>query len=391
MAGPSSFSFNLPIAGGKYRLDKQIGSGAYGKIYLGTNVITGERVAIKLESVHSKHPQLEYEAEVYKILSPAPAKMSVPTLHYFGTGYNYHALVIDLLGPSLDYLFQRCDRKFSLKTVLMLADQLLHHVEYIHSCGIVHRDLKPANLLMGVGDRRNQVYAIDFGLSKKWRDPRTHQHIPYQEDRPFMGTARYASIFALLGAEQVRRDDLEALAYVLIYFLRGALPWQSLRARTTRERRARIRDKKMTVPAEALCAGLPAEFAIFLNYARALRFDDAPDYAFVRALFRALAAREGVVYDDRYDWCPGMPHALDGSAPRPQPVPAPVPANVPEPQPASDSDEEAHSTDMSAEEEAHPSGDHGLGEGWLTRLGLSFSLPSLTNWFGQSGLLTHSL
>ncbi|KAF8711933.1 kinase-like protein, partial [Rhizoctonia solani] len=305
---PSASSSRMDLrVGGKYRLGKKIGSGSFGDIYLGVNIISGEEVAIKLESVKAKHPQLEYESKVYKTLAGG---VGVPFVRWFGTECDYNAMVLDLLGPSLEDLFNFCNRKFSLKTVLLLADQLISRVEYIHSRNFIHRDIKPDNFLMGIGKRGNQVNVIDFGLAKKYRDPKTHLHIPYRENKNLTGTARYTSINTHLGVEQARRDDLESLAYVLMYFLRGQLPWQGLKAATKKQKYDRIMEKKMTTPTDLLCRGFPNEFGIFLNYCRALRFDDKPDYSYLRKLFRDLFVREGYQYDYVFDWSvqrPGNP------------------------------------------------------------------------------------
>ncbi|XVF26988.1 hypothetical protein REPUB_Repub14bG0068000 [Reevesia pubescens] len=288
-----------PRVGNKYRLGRKIGSGSFGEIYLGTNIQTNEEVAIKLENVKTKHPQLLYESKLYKILQGGTG---IPNVRWFGVEGDYNVLVMDLLGPSLEDLFNFCSRKLSLKTVLMLADQMINRVEFVHSKSFLHRDIKPDNFLMGLGRRANQVYTIDFGLAKKYRDTSTHQHIPYRENKNLTGTARYASMNTHLGIEQSRRDDLESLGYVLIYFLRGSLPWQGLKAGTKKQKYEKISEKKVSTSIEALCRGYPTEFASYFHYCRSLRFDDKPDYSYLKHLFRDLFIREGFQFDCVFDW-----------------------------------------------------------------------------------------
>jgi casein kinase 1 len=288
--------------GNKYRIGRKIGSGSFGDIYQGTNIQNGDSVAIKLEPVKTQHPQLLYESRLYKILNSGGDAVGIPNVHWYGVEGDYNVMVIDLLGPSLEDLFNFCGRKFSVKTVLMLADQMISRVEYFHSKNFLHRDIKPDNFLMGTGKKGHHVYIIDYGLSKKYRDPKTHQHIPYKENKALTGTARYASINTHLGIEQARRDDLESLGYIFLYFLRGNLPWQGLKAQTKKQKYDRISEKKMATPVETLCKSFPSEFSVYLNYVRSLRFEDKPDYQYLRKLFRDLFVREGYQMDYVFDW-----------------------------------------------------------------------------------------
>ncbi|XP_020264136.1 casein kinase 1-like protein 2 isoform X2 [Asparagus officinalis] len=288
-----------PRVGNKFKLGKKIGSGSFGEIYLGTNIQTNEEVGVKLENVKTKHPQLLYESKLYRILQGGTG---IPNVKWFGVEGDYNVLVMDLLGPSLEDLFNFCSRKLSLKTVLMLADQMINRVEFVHAKSFLHRDIKPDNFLMGLGRRANQVYIIDFGLAKKYRDTSTHQHIPYRENKNLTGTARYASMNTHLGIEQSRRDDLESLGFVLMYFLRGSLPWQGLKAGTKKQKYEKISERKVSTSIEALCRGYPTEFASYFHYCRSLRFDDKPDYSYLKRIFRDLFIREGFQFDYVFDW-----------------------------------------------------------------------------------------
>ncbi|KAG6770618.1 hypothetical protein POTOM_026305 [Populus tomentosa] len=280
------------IIGEKYKLGRKIGSGSFGEIFLATHIHSGEIVAVKI------HPQLLYEAKLYKILGGGSG---IANIKWCGVDGEDNVLVIDLLGPSLEDLFVYCGRKFSLKTVLMLADQMIARIEYMHVKGFLHRDIKPDNFLMGLGRKASQVYVIDFGLAKRYRDPTTHQHITYSvfdiSNEPFVP---YSSF--IFYPEQSRRDDLESIGYVLLYFLRGSLPWQGLKAATKKQKYDKICEKKLSTPIEVLCKSHPVEFASYFHYCHSLTFDQRPDYGFLKRLFRDLFTREGFEFDFVFDW-----------------------------------------------------------------------------------------
>lgn len=171
----------------------------------------------------------------------------------------------------------------------------------IHNCGLIYRDIKPDNFLIG---KDNLIYVVDFGMAKSFRDPRTLQHIPYRERKSLSGTARYMSINTHLGREQSRRDDLEALGHVFMYFLRGSLPWQGLKAASNKEKYERIGLKKQDISIAELCNGLPEEFAQYLAYARNLKFETDPDYTMLRSLLERAMARFGQPQNFPFDWDP---------------------------------------------------------------------------------------
>ncbi|KAI3955963.1 hypothetical protein MKW98_006323 [Papaver atlanticum] len=287
------------IQGNEFKIGRRIGSGSFGQIYLGTDIQTNEEVAIKLENAKAKYPQLLYESALYRVFRGGTG---IPNARWSGEEGDYKVLVMDLLGPSLEDLFNSCGRKFSLETVLMLAEQMINRVEFIHSKSYLHRDIKPDNFLMGTGGRANQVYIIDFGLAKKYRNSKTRQHAPYREKKDLIGSPRYASRNSHLGIEQSRRDDIESLGYTLMYFLRGSLPWQGLRAVTDKKKNEIIREKMLSTSVEDLCKGYPMEFAFYFHHCRSLRFDAKPDYAYLRRLFRELYVTEGFQFDLAYDW-----------------------------------------------------------------------------------------
>ncbi|WEW55431.1 Palmitoylated plasma membrane-bound casein kinase [Emydomyces testavorans] len=289
------------VVGVHYRVGKKIGEGSFGVIFEGTNLLNNQQVAIKFEPRKSDAPQLRDEYRTYKILVGCPG---IPNVYYFGQEGLHNILVIDLLGPSLEDLFDHCNRRFSIKTVVMVAKQMLSRVQTIHEKNLIYRDIKPDNFLIGRPNSKaaNVIHVVDFGMAKQYRDPKTKQHIPYRERKSLSGTARYMSINTHLGREQSRRDDLEALGHVFMYFLRGGLPWQGLKAATNKQKYEKIGEKKQTTAVKDLCEGYPEEFNKYLTYVRNLGFEDTPDYDYLRDLFTQALKITGDVEDGEYDW-----------------------------------------------------------------------------------------
>lgn len=286
-----------------YKIAKKLGSGAFGEIWKAINMKTNQEFAVKFEEINSKHQQLYAECRIYLWFHSDSTVLAqaIPQVIYYGIEGNKSIMIMDLLGPSLEDLMNKCNKKFSIKTVLMLADQMIKRVEYIHLRRIIHRDIKPDNFTIGHGKNSHRIFIIDFGLAKKYMSS-TGEHIKYREGKGLTGTARYASVNTHLGIEQARRDDLESLGYVFVYFLKGSLPWQGLKARNIKEKYDKIKEKKILTKIEDLCNGLPEEFAKYLTTIRKLKFTEKPDYTALRNLFKTLFKNLGYEYDYQFDW-----------------------------------------------------------------------------------------
>ena len=278
--------------------NKQLGKGGFGQLYLGRNIHENVFIAIKVEE-QSPRSRLAYEFQILKEISEGDGIPKVYKLHR-GKKHNY--LIMQLLGKSLDKLFVDMKKKFSIKTVCMLAYQMVQRVEYVHSRGYIHRDIKPGNFLMGKNLDNKKLFIIDFGLSKKYIDKNTGKHIIYKEGKGLTGTARYVSLNTHYGIEQSRRDDIEGIAYNLIYFAKGKLPWQGVKTKNKKEKHKKIMELKEEYNPDKLCEGLPEEFPTLLKYARKLDFEEKPDYKNIKIMFKQLMNANKQQMDWKFDW-----------------------------------------------------------------------------------------
>lgn len=300
-ASSASTRDDSTIVGLHYKIGKKIGEGSFGVLFEGVNMINNVPVAIKFEPRKTDAPQLKDEYRTYKILSGSEG---IPQAYYFGQEGLHNILVIDLLGPSLEDLFDWCGRRFSIKTVVQVAIQMITLIEELHAHDLIYRDIKPDNFLIGRPSQpdANMVHLIDFGMAKLYRDPKTKQHIPYREKKSLSGTARYMSINTHLGREQSRRDDMEALGHVFFYFLRGQLPWQGLKAANNKLKYEKIGEKKRSTNVYDLSQGLPVQFGRYLEIVRNLGFEETPDYDGYRKLLLSVLDELGQKNDGEYDW-----------------------------------------------------------------------------------------
>ena len=277
-------------------VNKQLGKGGFGQLYLGRNIRENTLIAIKVEEqVQRSHLTMEFQ-----ILKELQGE-GIPKVYRLHNGHKHNYLLMQLLGKSLDKLFSDTNRKFSIKTVSQIGYQMVQRIEYVHSKGYIHRDIKPGNFLIGKNLDCKKIYIIDFGLSKKYID-KNNNHILYKEGKGLTGTARYVSLNTHYGIEQSRRDDMEGIAYNLIYFAKGKLPWHGVKTKNKKEKHKKIMEFKEEYIPEKLCDGLPEEFPTLLKYARKLDFDEKPDYKNIKIMFKQLIISMNQEMDWKFDW-----------------------------------------------------------------------------------------
>jgi serine/threonine protein kinase len=273
-----------------YKLIKKIGSGSFGEVFL-TIDKNGNEFAAKIEEKKSKN-RLKAEFNIYKKVLNNKNIIGIPKVYNYIETTSYNILIMELLGKSLENLFDDNLRNFSLSTIFKLALDMLNIIERFHSKGFIHRDIKPNNFLLNHKEPYHTLYLMDFGLSKQYIQKGEHNEIKF--DRSLIGTARYASLNIHWGIEPSRRDDLESIGYVLIYFIKGRLPWQGLKADKKKTQIEKIGEKKLVVTTEELCINLPKCFLDYLDYCKKLKYEEKPNYEFLKKLFIQESDKEKI-------------------------------------------------------------------------------------------------
>ena len=284
----SNFIKKYPLIFKKFRPIKHLCKGAFCDIYAGINILTKEKVAIKVEERYKMDKNLE--TECYFLFSLKG--LGIPKVISFGHNKEYDILVMPLLGKSLHEIQSTKNFNFEFKDICLMAIQIIERIQWVHSQKIIHRDIKPDNFLIGLDDP-NIIYLIDFGLSKKYRSSITGNHIKCTRIKKFVGSLRYASINALRLREQSRRDDLESIGYMLIYLIKGKLPWDNIKIDNKRTSYLKFSQYKKNISPELLCNNLPEEFLDYIKYVKNLNFEDEPDYNYLKSLFQIMLNKQG--------------------------------------------------------------------------------------------------
>ena len=283
----------------KYLIRKKIGKGSFGTVYQGINTSNNEKIALKVEKRDKNDPgTLENEALRLVYLQGE----GIPSVYCYGNNIEHNLLVEELLGKSLEEIFTSYGKPFSLKTVCVLGIEMIKRIQYIHSKYYIHRDIKPDNFMTGRGPNEKKIYIIDFGLAKKYYSVSRAQHIKFITGKHLVGTASYCGRNAHRGYEQGRRDDIESIGYVLMYFLLGVLPWQGLKAKKNEDQFEKIAQKKYTTSFEELTLGQPEEFLNYFKHVDRLQFEDQPNYVYLIGLFQSVIDKycQDCLYD--FDW-----------------------------------------------------------------------------------------
>lgn len=315
------------LFGGRFMIvdNNIIGKGSFGTVFLAQDKILNKLIALKIEQFKDSvyNSKLEFEKN---ILEKLENHEGFPKLYGQGKKEDKNYLAIELLGPNLEELFNYCKRKFTLQTICLIAIQSLNCLEIFHSIGYIHRDIKPENFVIGIEDKSNYIYLIDYGLCRCYyseidfinkkkqtkisKDNLVNNinynnnyknclnfnnelsnslfenlHIQFKDKMSLVGTIRFSSINAHLGIDQTRRDDLESLGYMLLYFISGYLPWTGIEASNKAFKYNKILKRKLLLNVDSILINYPKEISYFYNYIKSLKFSEQPDYFYLKELF----------------------------------------------------------------------------------------------------------
>ena len=280
MMNKSIITFKSKLIFGKYSIKYLISKGSFGEVYLGTNIIDGKNYALKLEERSIEESILKHECYTLMNLKGP----GIPSVISYGVSGKYNILVENLLGKSINDIWLENNKKLNLKDTCIFAIQAISLLEYVHSKNYLHRDIKPANFLVGNPDNA-QLYLIDFGNARKYKSSKTGKHIKLVKSNKVYGSLIFLSTNALKGIEQTRKDDLEALGYVIIYLYIGSLPWSSFKHKNLYQVILKTREEREKISTESICEGMPNEMNIYMNYVNNLKYEECPDYEYLRKLF----------------------------------------------------------------------------------------------------------
>ena len=273
-------TFKSKLIFGKYSIKYLISKGSFGEVYFGTNIIDGKNYALKTEERSIEESVLKHECYVLLNLKGP----GIPSVISYGVSGKYNILVENLLGKSIQDIWEAKKRKFNLKDTCVFAIQAISLLEYVHSKNYIHRDIKPSNFLVGNPDN-SQLYLIDFGNARKYKSSKTGKHIRLIKRKKVFGSLIFLSTNAVNAIEQTRKDDLETLGYAIIYLYIGSLPWSSFKHKNLTQGVLKIREERKKISIEKICDGMPNEMNIYLNYVNNLKYEECPDYEYLRKLF----------------------------------------------------------------------------------------------------------
>lgn len=285
----------------RFQVLRPIGQGSFGTVYHGRDTSNDRYVAVKILK-QKGHQSYYRETKCLKYLG---AVDGIPEMIWKGRMGGNDVLILQRLGCDLSMLFEHCGHRFSIATTLKVGIEMITLIQRVHEKGIIHRDIKPHNFLIGYKSEKSKIFIIDFGLAKSYRsDSRKNgKHKRATSGLMPVGTARYASIWTHKGVSQSRRDDLESIGFVLVYFLISKLPWQGLKISTKHEKWRKICRVKAGTPLEVLCKGIPSQFREYLTAVRRLKYEETPNYRYLIDLFYEAAEVNGIDLErTAWDW-----------------------------------------------------------------------------------------